>query len=544
MNKLVGTDGSRWYEFTLEPGTSLVGRSTSADFQVPHPTVSRRHAEVEVTRDGRMYVCDLKSHNGTSLNGKRVNDRIEFTADDRVTFGSVEFQIRGADKPVSRSTAVLAEQDLEKSVFLDVSEALKPLPTKVTQSLDLWPALSKLARMRIVPDYRDSMLEEALEIINRIIPGERLAVLLVRESNELETAALLLRSQSDPGQFRLSRTLVNEILTNNKAIVLSDPGADPRFADKQSIIMSEMHSAMAVPLSDEEEVLGILYVDTSNPMHRYTDEYLRVLATFGNIVASKLLNFALITERQEKKVFDSELARASSIQKNLLKAARPDIEGYELNAFQVPARVVGGDLYDVGRLPDGRVVLVVGDVSGKGMGAAMLMSSILTSCRILYNTAELSVNRVVAVMSDELHRSSTPGDFATFFIAVLDPEKHTMTYVNAGHNPPLLIREGQKIEYLEPGGVMIGAFPGFSWDEATVKFERGDILVVFTDGVTEAEDTDGQLYGQERLNELVVEKSELNMNDLTNEIYRDICSFEQGVPRSDDITMLLAKRVK
>ncbi len=548
MPKLIGTDGSRYYSWNLTPGNYIIGRSADCQLCVPDKTVSRSHAELEVAPSGmEFFLTDLGSHNGTSVNGRRIIARTELKSGDHVMFGQVEFRLTSEDSqagmPTLVSSSKLAEREPEKSIYLSMNEALKPLPLRVADIPELLPTLFDMAKVLVVPEPREVMLQKALAMVAKVIPAERLAVLFVSPNQEeIYAGATLLMGHKDPGTFTLSRTIIKDLLTNKSAIVVGNPADDPHFALQQSIIMSALKSAMAVPLFDEDRVLGILYVDTTNPMHRYSDEYLRLLATFGNIIASRLVNFALMHEREEKHALDVELRRASLIQKNLLAKDLPTVQGHEIFAFQRQSRSVGGDLYDVAVLPDGRILFFVADVSGKGMGAALLMSNILASFRILYTDAHFDLMKTVEHVSTQLKRYSAPEDFATLFIGLLDKDNGKITYINAGHNPPLLVRKNGQLEHLEPSGSMIGAFDFFTWTEDSQALEPGDLLFIFTDGVTEAMKGDEQ-YSDARLEKLVVSSHELNPEALAGKLVGDIDVFVGDAPQSDDITLLILKRM-
>ena len=547
MLKLVGTDGKRFYSWALPPGRHIIGRNSDCDCYIPDKTVSRSHAEIEVSSNGTEYFLkDLGSHNGTQLNSIAVTDRMPIKLQDNINFGSTEFRISSADEsssgPVERTTARLADQDPQNSVFLSINEALKPLPKKVSDQPELLTTLFEMAKMLGLHEPQDVMLNRSLEMISRVIKSERLAVLFVSEDqSEVITAACLLPGGRDPGAFNLSRTIVGEIITNRNAILISNPLDDPRFASQQSIIMSQMSSAIAVPLFDEGKVLGILYADKADPRHQYDDEQLRVLATFGNLIASRLLNYALMTERQEKHVLDAELKRASAIQKKLLVDKPPELPGWDICAFQEQCRSVGGDLYDFRKLSDGRLLFMVADVSGKGMGAALLMANILASFRILYESPQFDLAMAVQRVSQQLFENSDPGDFATLFVGLIDPENSTVNFVNAGHNSPLLVRVDGSLEHLEPSGIMIGAFGGFEWPEQTAVLQPGDLIFVFSDGVTEAERGDEQ-YGDERTEQLVIDSRKSDSKKIVDHLMGTINEFMGDAPRSDDITILTVKR--
>lgn len=548
MLKLVGTDGTKFYSWELTPGKYLLGRSSDRDFYVPHSTVSRKHAEIEVGPDGdQVFITDLGSHNGTTVDGARVSERQLVKPNAMIAFGAAEFKVVTGDRIETEKTrpAVLGigEADLEKSVVLPLQEAMKPLPSKVADLPNVLPTLFETARMLGSSTPEDEMLQQALEQLAKVIPAERLAVLFTAE-NELGVypAATVLPQGKDPGNFTLSRTIVNEVLSQQNSLLITDSGLDPRFSGKESIIRSALKSAMAVPLFDEGNVLGILYVDTSNPLHRYTDDYLRLLALFGNMVASRLVNNALLKERYQKELMDAEMQRAKEIQEQLLNVERPEIEGYQSTAFLTSSREVGGDLYELAGLPDGSLLFLVADVSGKGMGAALLMSNILASVRIYCQRKEIDLLEAVELISKQLCRYSRSTDFATLFVGRLNPETHQITYVNAGHNAPYLVRADGSVEELGASGVMVGAFDFATWEKAESVLNPGDLLFIFTDGVTEAETESGDMYSEERLVELLKAERTLPADALATRVYEDIKAFVKDAPSSDDITMLILKR--
>jgi len=552
MLKLAGTDGKRYYSLPLKKGKWIVGRQPDCDLSIPHKTVSRNHAEVEVVSDdGQFYLTDLGSRNGTLINGEIISKRTSIKKGDIISFGNSEFRIepdRGGENAAPDMTMVkFSDHEPQNSVLMPIDEALKPLPTSLTGKPEVLSTVSEMAKMPVFAEPKEMMLEKGLGIIAKVIPAERYAVLFISEENneEVRTVASLIPGKSQPGDFEISQTIFNQIMTEKTLFMLSDPLDDPRFAQQQSIVMAKLRSAMAVPLFDEGRVLGILYVDTSSPVHLYGDDHLRLLGTFGNIIASKLLNYELMAEREQKQILDAELDRASSIQKNLLINDPPIIEGFQLCTFQEQSRSVGGDLYDVTVLPDGRMLFVLADVSGKGMGAALLMSNILASFRILYDAPDFNLTRVVERVSGQLYKHSDPGDFATLFIGLLEPDKNRIRYINAGHNPPLMTRSDGDIEHLMDTGMVIGVVDFAAWEEKTVSFDDGDLLFIYTDGVTEAQHPDeSEQFGEERLEKIVTAERENSPKAVVGCLMKEINGFMGDAPRSDDITIMAIKKAR
>lgn len=546
MVRLFSLEGNKLYDWTLEEGKFTVGRSTQGDLVINDSTVSRKHAEIEIVDENTINLTDLGSHNGTTVNGYAISDSAELHHGDIISFGRVEFKIAiGEEEQPASGTFIVAESDddMQNATVLPIKEALGPLPAEIIDNPRVFQAISEMGRMLILPGSGEEMFDKALELLQGAIPTERVALLLSQPGGEeLSLAASRLSGRRPSGSFTISRTIVRELLNQKNAILISDPEADSRFAKQKSIVGSGIRSAMAVPLFDQEEVLGVLYVDTTNPLHRYTEDFLRVTATFGNILAAKITNHNLLIERQAKEVLEAELKVASQIQNQLLPAKLLDIENYSMSAFQAQCKEVGGDLYDVAQVHDGRVLFLLADVSGKGMGAALLMSNVLAAFRIMYAAQDFRLLDAVSLVSRQLLKFSRPGDFATLFICVLCPKTNTLRYVNAGHNPPIVVRNNGRMEDLEASGIPIGTFDVSRWKEEAVELGRGDFLFIFTDGISEATNDQGEMYEEDRLKRFLLDSKDLSPEELTESVLDEVNGFTGGAPQSDDITMLVLRR--
>jgi sigma-B regulation protein RsbU (phosphoserine phosphatase) len=203
---------------------------------------------------------------------------------------------------------------------------------------------------------------------------------------------------------------------------------------------------------------------------------------------------------------------------------------------------VGGDLYDVAELPDGRILFLLADVSGKGMGAALLMSNVLAAFRILYCAQDFDLFDVTSRVSKQLLRVSRPEDFATLFICELCPKSHVLRYINAGHNPPLMARGDGTLEDLQPSGIPIGAFDISNWKEEKLDFGIGDFIFMFTDGVSEATNNQGEMYEEQRLKKFLLSSPGQSPDELSELVLDEIKAFTGGAPQSDDITMMILRR--
>ncbi len=261
----------------------------------------------------------------------------------------------------------------------------------------------------------------------------------------------------------------------------------------------------------------------------------------------------LLRESQEKSKLDSELAIAREVQNQLFPRSAPEIEGFDVFGVCKPASGVSGDYYDFFRLPGGYVGLVVGDVSGKGISAALLMATIQAALHAQFydgrssgqaeQSAPVSTAEVVARLNSQLYESTPMEKYATFFYAVYDPRTAQLTYTNAGHLAPVLFRKGS-MERLKVGGTVVGLFPGQEYEQATLQMEPGDLLLAFTDGLTEPENTYGEEFGDERLFNAARRALSAPPESIVEEIYRSVSDWTGSPELQDDMTLILARRLK
>ncbi|MEE9554055.1 MAG: SpoIIE family protein phosphatase [candidate division Zixibacteria bacterium] len=546
MIRIFNLADRKHHDWHLEKGTYIIGRDLECDLVIEDDTVSRKHAKIEIVNEKKIKLTDLGSHNGTTVNGKRIESPVSLKQGDIFALGRIELEFTTADISKTKGSSLEItniDEDLTRATLISMDEALKPLPSKILEDPNVFKAISEVGKMLILPGDDEQMLEKGIELLQKVIPAGRIAVFLTDESGEdVCLSACCIAGEKHSKSFCISRTIIKEILSQKKAILISDPQAEEKYAEQQSIIKSSIKSAMAVPLYDEGRVFGILYADTTNPAHHYTEDYLRITATFANILAAKMTNNNLLSERRAREILESELAIASQIQKQLLPKELPTIDGYRLNAFQIQCKHVGGDLYDAIELDDGRILLILADVSGKGVGAALQASNILASFRTLYNVGEISLLDAVCKVSKQLQTFSRPGDFATLFIGLLNPESNSMRFINAGHNPPLLIRSDGKTEYLEASGIPIGMMDYDEWKEDSIDFYDGDIVFIFSDGIPEAINSVDEQFGDERLEKLAMKCSEQSPKVFTDTIMTEVDNFIGENPRSDDITMIVLSR--
>jgi phosphoserine phosphatase RsbU/P len=314
-----------------------------------------------------------------------------------------------------------------------------------------------------------------------------------------------------------------------------------RHAEDPRPALSAMGITVIIPMRMQEETKGIVFVGDKLSKEPFTEADLEFLAALANLAIISLENARLFKEAIEKQKLEDELLIAREIQKGLLPSSLPSIPGFEIAAANISSKQVGGDYYDVIALQDGKYVIAIGDVSGKGSPAALLMANLQATIRALV-PLHLTLGELTHRVNDLMCSNTGGSKFVTFFWGVLDPATRTLRYVNAGHNYPYVIREDGSLKRLEKGGMILGIMPAVvPYEEGTVTFSTREFLVLFTDGVSEAMSKEGEEYGEERLETSLLRNRTGGAQDLLSAIHQDILQFTQGASQSDDITMMIIK---
>lgn len=246
------------------------------------------------------------------------------------------------------------------------------------------------------------------------------------------------------------------------------------------------------------------------------------------------------SEARARGRFEHEMNVARDIQMELLPKTFPNIPGVDMYAFTVPARHVGGDCYDVIDIGGGRVAFTIGDVSGKGTPAAILMANVMAAVRALSESGVPS-GKLIERVNRLVHSYTEDSVYITFCYCVLDVRTRRLTYVNAGHHPPCILRANGEREYMECGGLVIGIMPGTEYEEGTVTLAPGDDLVLYTDGITEARNPEDEMFGEERLEQVLLESRDGSAREIEETVYTRIKDFTAGASQSDDLTMVVVK---
>ncbi len=522
--------------WALEDLPARIGRSSSNFVQVLDSSVSREHAEL--ARDGnRITIRDLGSRNGTRVNGQDAASPVEVKPGDTIEVGHVVIRAGLEESP----TQWASSPSHASSLRLKVADVLSHPTADVRDPNRMVRLLAEAGQLLVLPRPLRETCEEILRFVERAVPANRLLILLRgKDGDSLEQVAARTRGASAKDPLALSQTIASVVLGENTAVITADAMNDPRFAGAQSVVGNLIHSAMAVPLYDNARVLGILYADSTNPTVTYGAEQLELLTLLANMAAVKISNARLLEAEQARQRLALELSTATRIQQNLLPEAPTDVPGWSLHALLQTCYEVGGDLYDFYQRADGQLVFLVGDVSGKGMGAALLMSSALSSSRVLYEAFDNPLALVVR-LNEVVYRSTDARNFITLFLGYLDPASGRLRYVNCGHPEPLLAR-GQALRSLEATGVPIGMMASFPWTMGETTVEPGETMAVFSDGIPEAQRGD-EFFDTERVEQAMRELGgEADLAKLAGGMIARIDDHSAGEHRSDDVTLVLLRR--
>jgi phosphoserine phosphatase RsbU/P len=569
----------------LQRPRTTIGRSARNDLCVEDPFTSRLHAEVRRRGDG-YWLSDLGSANGTYHNGARVTAPVMLQEKDVIRLGETEivYVEKPNTAPVRGQTSVLVSAsgtqaapeatiiasskhsasdllsslDLTQTTTTGVAPVFKPQPgipsvpsipsgRDALSSQDLLAVISRVSLTLLSPLSLDETLNQVLECVFGALPADRGYLMLLenvpnQKEPELVCKALKTRTPgAEPDEVKLSHTITQQVLSEGKSILTSDAQDDPRFQQYQSVVLSGIRSVMAVPLAIEGKVSGMIYVDSSFGVNRFTKADLELLTLIAGVAAIRIENARLLEVQQERKRMADELMVASEIQLRLHPSALPQMPGYDLMGVSFPCHEVGGDYYDFITRRDGRAVIALGDVSGKGMGAALLMSSLHAAVRA-QTTTRLSPAEVVQEINLYIYDNTPSNRYVTFFYSELDPRTHQLTYINAGHNSPILVRASGEVTRLDVGGFPVGITPDGEYREGWAQMEPGDVLVIYSDGVTESLDEREEEFGESRLIEIVQQHRARTAAGIRDRIDEALTRFVGKAKTVDDLTLVILKR--
>lgn len=537
-------------KFSLARLRTTIGRSARSDICIPDAFASRLHAEVRKEGDG-YWLQDLGSANGTRYNGSLVTMPIPLVSGGEIQIG--ETRIVFEDEQTNRlgSSTLIADstEALDPSKTISLTQRKNPtteiLDGQFSSRNDLLALISKVGVALLSSSGLDETLNQVASLVFEAVPAESCVIMLRDETAEGGMKIVVAREKGKDqpiGEVRISRTVMDEVLKNGKSVLTADAQHDPRYAS-QTMALLGVRSVLAVPLSvDERNVFGIIYADSPTYETTFTEEHLNILTTLASVASIRVENARLLEERFQRERMERELELATEIQQSFQPSEAPRMEGYEFQGISFSCYEIGGDYYDFIPRHDGKMLIALGDVSGKGTAAALLMSSLHAAIHGQV-AAKSPLPEVVRSVNQYLADNTPANRFVTLFVAELDPGTGHLQYINAGHNPPLIGRVNGNIEQLSSGGFPLGILPTADFEIGETYLSAGESIVVYSDGVSEANNLKEEEFGMERLMDVVRRNLNASASGLRDKVESALSAFTQTAPANDDITLVIVKRV-
>jgi serine phosphatase RsbU (regulator of sigma subunit) len=534
--RLSRVEGGRRSSWELPEGESTIGRAGDAAVSLPDRLVSHLHAVVRVRGD-RLEIEDLRSRNGTWVNGQRIDGPRTLEEGDRIEVGHCVLEVVAAGSvtpfalEAGHATAELPWSDIASLTSVDGEGA--------TALFKLFLGMSEfLARDQDEPDLYDG----CLRAVEQLVPFEFASLLLLDAAGAPVERAQCWRGKTGEGSLRLSRTMVDRVIHERTSLIIPDTRSLTTGDIPQSVRLQRIRSVLVVPLFDNTEVIGALYIDSRDLPIAYGETHLRRLATLGNVLAVKITNSRL---RREQRARAEEMRTAAEIQRYMLRERPPCPPGYELCVRLEACEEVAGDLYDVQQLANGRYIVLLGDVVGKGLGAALLGANILSAIRVLAPLVDQPL-WLVEHLHQQLCESTSGQCFATLFLGVLDLQRHRLTFVNAGQCEPIVLAADGGLVRLPSTGPPLGLRLQLGYEEESVDLAPGAVFAAWSDGIPEAHRAapDARLFDDEvPVEQFILERRDQPLDRISRCLFERVDDFLRGAQVPDDRTLLLLRRL-
>lgn len=530
----------------------VIGRDAEqCQIVIPNSAVSRKHAQI--ARVGAQFrIEDLGSRNGTIVNNSKVAAPTVLKNEDRVKI--CDFLFRYHDEAVAARPAVPAppeeepeegglttvqasrvagggaQQQLLEVQTADRLRAILEVSSGLSKTLDLDPLLTRIA---------DTLFKTFKQ-------ADRCFVILLDDAGRMIPKAVKARRPGAYEDHRFSKTIIRNCLDAMTSYLSEDASAEAGLAS-QSIAEFRIRSVMCAPLATADgKKLGAIQLDTQDARQKFNKDDLDLLTIVANLASVALENAQMHLDQVDREKDRREVEVARTVQVGFLPKTFPDLPGYEFFAFYSPAQSVGGDYYDFITLPHGRVAVVLGDVAGKGVAAALLMAKLSAEVRFCMLT-EPDPAKAVTLLNDQLIRGGIGDRFVTLAALIIDPAAHHVTLVNAGHINPMKLRpSGEFAEVITnaESGLPVGLTPGFPYIAKVVPLDLGDTLLVFTDGVTDSESPALLRFQSAGICKAVQsDTTACRPQDVGERLVKAVQRHANGHPQSDDIALVCFGRV-
>ncbi len=533
----------------------MIGRAITCDLVLTDTTVSRRHARVTRKEDG-YFLEDLGSQHGTFLNDERIQTSAMLAHGDRIELSGIKLKFLDNSRETLPDDA--GDDDASSIVStLDPQQtssggAISQLERKHRALLDITGLLGETLDLdRIFP----AMLDAIFDAFTQADSGSILLNVLANNTADTRTGdddesdgrfqlkPVAMKRREGAGDVKISRTIAAQVMKDKQAVLSADTSEDKRFMSSDSVAALNIRSVMCAPLLNAAgEPIGMIQISTRSLARRFVAGDLELLVNLAGL-ATRVIEHSQLHEIQLQFARrDYDLQMAKHLQMQFLPRDRPEITEYDLFDFYQAAEGVGGDYFDYIPLPDGRLAITIGDVAGKGVTAALLMSRLCSDARYQLTTTQ-SPSEAANKLNERVLAISTNFRFATFAVCMLDPVKHEVTLVVAGHMPPLLRRgsDGRVMPCgVDTSAPPLGVLAGQEFEQTTIQLEPGDMMLLYTDGVSEMPNDRREQFGEHR-----VEESLRNFEDARSAVegvLQDVKTFSGKNSYNDDLCLLAFHR--
>jgi serine phosphatase RsbU (regulator of sigma subunit) len=518
-----------------------VGRSSAAELCFPEDAgLSRQHFAFE-TQAEEWTVQDLGSKNGTFVNNIPLKARLILKPGDRITAGHLVIVFSPDAEAPDKGVVVFEGGDTTSPTTSTVVTSLEGALSSQTMAIERGGPKASAPMQAVIRAGQElsenrplsELFQVILDLAIQAVSAQRGVLLL------LEGDTLVPRAHKGEG-FRISTAVRDRVINEKSSILVRDAQLDDAFKGRMSIVEQKVHTMMAVPLQTKDRIIGIIYVDSPFILREFKKDDLDLLTVMANICGIKIENARLAEVEEAERVMKRDLTQAADIQRRMLPDEAPRMPNVDLAGFNVACRTVGGDYYDFFPYPDGRVALALGDVSGKGMPASLMMMALQARVQVLAEDPG-DLGAFMSRLNKGTCAKCPSNRFITFFFCVLDTNTGELRFANAGHNPPILVRASGEAQMLEGGGPVLGIVPLAPYREESIHLDRGDMLVLYSDGVTEANNPNFDEYGEERFMEVLCRNRTQPASVIVEAVTRSLTEFTAGAAQADDITLSVAR---
>ena len=545
-------------KFELDRDKIVIGRHPECDVIIDDGSVSRRHAQI-VNDHGDFFLQDLESRNGTFLNNNSIHRPTRLYDGAEIRICDVTFRFQLDDNSAFQNPKLTKERESSRSVSsvvieddgealshvmseLDVPSHHSTIGQQVNSELKL-QALITIAHALSESVQRDEVLSRILDCLFDLFKEADRGFIILRDDNGvLQPLSSKTRDQHDE-RLTISRTIVNHVLETRRSLISSDAVSDDRFDLSQSITEFRLRSIMCAPLiNSKNEPFGVIQLDTLKHQVAFDETDLEILVTVAMQASLTIQKLDLIDEALKTRQLEDDLKLAHEVQQAFLPQRGPHFPEYEFYAYYRATNEVGGDYYDYIPIDENRVAIIVADVVGHGVAAALLMAKVAAESR--FALASTKCPLAATYMINESLSGLNLDRFVTLLVAMLDRSNHTLTYVNAGHMPPLIRKSDGSIEMaVGESGLPLGIFDDAEYESNTISLDLGDVAIMYTDGINESMDADGQQLTTGRMITEIRQSQTKTASTIGNQIRQAVNRHIGQAQPHDDICLVCIGRV-